>query len=212
MMDLEEEFEPYAQSKSIFRFEGDQERFMAWLQSDAPIEIEVGSGKGLFLRSVAKARPTTKFIGLEIAAKYASMSAKKLCDLGLGNATCFAADAVRVIDEVVPASSLQAVHVYFPDPWWKARHKKRRVLNPRMVEAVDRALKINGEFHFWTDVLDYYESTIEMIAQLVKWDGPKIVEERDAADDMDYHTHFERRTRRNGMPVYRTLYIKPSES
>jgi tRNA (guanine-N7-)-methyltransferase len=205
------EFEPYAQSKTIFRFEEDRTRFEAMLATDTITEIEVGSGKGLFLRSAAAANPSVQFIGLEIAAKYAKLASSKLQAAGMTNADCFCADAVRVIDEVVPAQRLQAVHVYFPDPWWKARHKKRRVVNPRLVEAANRALKPGGSFHFWTDVLDYFESASEMIAgTMPTWAGPILVEERNASDDMDYHTHFERRTRRNGMPVYRTRYDKPA--
>ncbi len=206
--DEEQLAEPYAQAHKIFRFDEDQAKFESILRSESVLEIEVGSGKGLFLRSAAKAKPDVTFVGLEIAVKYAKMSADKLEALGLSNATCFCADGVRVMDEVVPAGRLDGVHVYFPDPWWKARHKKRRVLNERMIVGIDRALRSGGLFHFWTDVLDYYESTIEMIASLTNWNGPQIVEERESADDMDYHTHFERRTRRNGMPVYRALYMK----
>jgi tRNA (guanine-N7-)-methyltransferase len=200
--------EPYAQSQHIFRFPGDQERFAGLLHTDRPIEIEVGSGKGLFLRGAAPVKKDTQFIGLEIAAKYAQSTAEKLRSEGISNAECFCADAVRVIDELIPDASLSAVHVYFPDPWWKARHKKRRVLNPRMIRAIDRALVPGGKLHFWTDVIDYYESTVAMIAELTNWEGPLLVAQREAQDDMDYHTHFERRTRRNGMPVYRTLYLK----
>lgn len=210
VMTAEEEssVEPYAQAHKVFRHSEDEGRFMEWLRSGKRTEIEVGSGKGLFLRSAAPSDTATQFIGLEIAEKYAQSTAEKLEKEGMSNATCFCADGVRVIDELVPANSIAAVHVYFPDPWWKARHKKRRVLNPRMIGAIDRALVPGGKFHFWTDVIDYYESTVAMIAELTNWDGPMLVNERAAADDMDYHTHFERRTRRNGMPVYRTLYTK----
>lgn len=108
----------------------------------------------------------------------------------------------------MPADRLDAVHVYFPDPWWKARHKKRRVLNEAMVQAIERALVPGGTLHFWTDVVDYFESTLELLATQTKLIGPEYIDERAAEHAMDFHTHFERRTRLNGLPVYRSRYRK----
>ena len=58
-----------------------------------------------------------------------------------------------------PTDTLEAVHVYFPDPWWKARHRKRRVLNEAFLADVGRTLRVGGRLHFWTDVQEYYETT-----------------------------------------------------
>ena len=200
---------PYRrQFRKAFLDEADLPRFTALLEGDRPVELEVGSGKGLFLRSAAASSPETQFVGLEIAAKYAAACNAKLTAAGLGNAVCFCADAVLTLDRHVPPARLDAVHVYFPDPWWKARHKKRRVLNETLVAAADRALRPGGKFHFWTDVLDYYESTLELVASQVPWGGPHAVEEQEPVGDMDYRTHFERRTRLGGLPVYRTYWVK----
>ena len=159
------------------------------------VELEVGSGKGLFLIQAAKQNPSTFFVGLEIAAKYAHQAQEKVERQKLVNARFFCADAMQVMAEEVPTNRLKAVHCYFPDPWWKKRHKKRRVLNERMIENIERVIRPGGEFHFWTDVLDYFESTLELIAAHSKLVGPIHVPEPESSHDLDYRTHFERRTR-----------------
>jgi len=186
----------------------DHATFSEWLKTDLPIELEVGSGKGLFLTNAAKRFPDRRFIGLELAAKYALECQARIEKIGMPNAKFFACDAVAVLDQDVADNSLDAIHVYFPDPWWKSRHKKRRVLNEKSLVNIERKLKPSGSLHFWTDVLDYYEGTLELIDQVTKFKGPFFVSEPPAAHDMDYLTHFERRTRRNGLPVYRSRFTK----
>ena len=78
----------------------------------------------------------------------------------------------RLFREWFPAASLAAVHVYFPDPWWKKRHKKRRVLNEEFLRDVERTLVPGGRLHFWTDVEEYFQTTLELIAATVKLTGP----------------------------------------
>jgi len=192
------------------RFYRDEDHavFSEWLKRDRPIELEVGSGKGLFLTNAAKRFPDRRFVGLELAAKYALECQARVEKIGMPNAKFFACDAVAVLDQDVADNSLDAIHVYFPDPWWKSRHKKRRVLNEKSLVNIERKLKPSGALHFWTDVLDYYEGTLELIDQVTKLKGPFFVSQPPAAHDMDYLTHFERRTRRNGLPVYRSRFTK----
>jgi tRNA G46 methylase TrmB len=103
--------------------------FAVWIATEIPIELEIGSGKGLFLTNAAKANPRHRFVGLELAGKYAKDCQAHVEKQGISNAKFFGCDAVEVMDQDVADSSLTAVHVYFPDPWWKSRHKKRRVLS-----------------------------------------------------------------------------------
>jgi len=84
----------------------------------------------------------------------------------------------------------------------------RRVLNEKTLCNIQRTLKPSGTLHFWTDVLDYYEGTLELIDEVTNLKGPFFISEPHAAHDMDYLTHFERRTRRNGLPVYRSRFTK----
>jgi tRNA (guanine-N7-)-methyltransferase len=181
---------------------------------DRPLEIEVGSGKGLFLRRATAANPDHNFLGIEIAFKYARFAAANLLRDGLTNGVVASCDGLKVFRELVPDASLEAVHVYFPDPWWKARHRKRRVLNEAFLTDVGRTLRPGGVLHFWTDVEEYYLSTLEIIDAMraatptLPLDGPHPVEEPESEHDLDFHTHFERRTRKNGEPVYRSQFIK----
>ncbi len=195
-------------ARVYFKKPADQAAFQELMNQTQRIELEVGSGKGLFMIDAAERNPSTYFIGIELASKYCALAQKRLEAKQLQNGRFFDADAVEVMSHDVPDNRLAAVHVYFPDPWWKARHKKRRVLNERMVKAIERALEPNGVLHFWTDVLDYYESTLELLADATKLVGPQFVDEREAEHSMDYRTHFERRTRLNGLPVYRSQFVK----
>jgi tRNA (guanine-N7-)-methyltransferase len=175
---------------------------------DFPLEVEVGSGKGLFLNSAAKQNPAHNFLGVEIAAKYARHAAAKLAKNGYKNAVMLSGDAQRLFIEFLPDESLVAVHVYFPDPWWKKRHHKRRVMNDRFIVEIHRTLIPSGSLHFWTDVRERYDEILELIATQTPFAGPLEVAERQAEHDLDYRTHFERRMRLTDQPVYRAEFRK----
>jgi tRNA (guanine-N7-)-methyltransferase len=174
----------------------------------APLEIEVGSGKGLFLTSAAALRPDHNFLGLEIAAKYARFSAARLAKRELENACMVNGDAQRVFTEILPDQCATAVHVYFPDPWWKKRHRKRRVMNDRFLRQVQRVLEPGGTLHFWTDVEEYFHSALEQVVASTQLTGPLEVAELAPQHDLDFRTHFERRMRLHGEPVYRAEFRK----
>jgi tRNA (guanine-N7-)-methyltransferase len=168
-----------------------------------PLEVELGSGKGLFLSSSGAARPDTNFLGLEVSLKYARHAAARCAKQNLPNTRMAHGDGLRVFREALPDASLAAVHVYHPDPWWKARHKKRRVMNPAFLADVERTLVPGGTLHFWTDVEEYFHTALATIAESTRLVGPLDVAEAD-----DFRTHFERRTRLAGLPVYRTQFQK----
>jgi tRNA (guanine-N7-)-methyltransferase len=178
----------------------------------APLEVEVGSGKGLFLQTAAEARPEHNFLGVELAHKYARFAASRLAKLGLVNAVMVDGDGLRVFRELLPSESLAAVHVYFPDPWWKKRHHKRRVMTEAFIADIARTLEAEGRLHFWTDVEDYFRATLELIAQCRSLAGPLAVPERPAEHDLDFRTHFERRMRLHGEAVYRSEFVKQTAS
>jgi tRNA (guanine-N7-)-methyltransferase len=177
-------------------------------EREAPLEVEVGSGKGLFITAAARTNPQRNFLGIEIARKYARYAAARLAKQNSANTVIICGDALAIFRESIPADSLAAVHVYFPDPWWKKRHKKRRVLNEEFLRDVQRTLVPGGRLHFWTDVEEYFRTTLALIADTVSLHGPLPVTEKPAEHDLDYRTHFERRTRKNEKPVYRAEFEK----
>lgn len=171
-------------------------------------EIEVGSGKGLFLSAAAETDPATDYLGIEIMHKYSRFIAARLARRELANARILHGDAQYFFREWLGDDSVRGVHVYFPDPWWKARHKKRRVMNGPFLRDVQRVLIPGGRLHFWTDVEEYFHTALETIAEATTLAGPFEVREKAADHDLDYRTHFERRMRLHGLPVYRAEFEK----
>ena len=175
---------------------------------DAPVAVDVGCGKGLFVLQAASARPDQNVLGVEVSPKYARLAAYRLARRELTNGAIVCGDAQQLFGQWFSGPQLAEVHVYFPDPWWKKRHHRRRIMNGPFLRDVDCALLPGGRLHFWTDVHDYYCASVELIVAETSLEGQDVAG-RAAAHDMDYQTHFERRTRLAGQPVYRAEFRKP---
>ena len=102
--------------------------------------------------------PQHVFLGIEVSHKYARFTAARLAKRQLTNAKVLDGDAVQIFAERLPAASAIAVHVYFPDPWWKKRHHKRRFLRMDTTDHLSRTLRPTGLLHVATDHVDYWES------------------------------------------------------
>jgi len=180
----------------------------ALFPSPGPVELEVGSGKGLFLATTAAARVETNFLGIEIAFGYARLTAGRLARAALPNARIIHGDAQTLLRDHLPDRSLAAIHVYFPDPWWKARHRKRRVLSATFLAQTGRVLVPRGRLHVWTDVEEYFRESLALAAESGHFAPPVEETVRPADHDLDYRTHFERRTRLAGEPVWRAVLVR----
>ncbi len=176
--------------------------------NDNPVEIEVGFGKGLFLLNAATARPAVNFFGIEIVRKCQLVTATRLALRPLTNVKLACADARPFLAERVPAASVQAMHVYFPDPWWKKRHHKRRLFTPEFATAVGRVLRPDGIFHIVTDVEEYFGVMRQIVADVACFQPVAPTQPTAAENDLDYLTNFERKFRKEGRPIYRAAYVK----
>ena len=174
----------------------------------APLEFEIGSGRGLFITQAAKSTPEHDFLGVEISKKYSRHCAMLIAENRLPNAKMICGDAQAVLRDNISDHSLAAVHIYFPDPWWKRKHRKRRIVNETVIQLVRQKLISGGKLHFWTDVQEYFLAGLQSIANVPGLEGPFEVVEQAAEHDFDYRTHFERRTRLHDQPVYRSLFLK----
>ena len=173
-----------------------------------PLEIEIGSGKGHFVLQHSERNPDRNYLGNEIAKKYARFAAFRVARKQRTNARFASGDGLMMFEKLLPSECCIAVHVYFPDPWWKERHRRRRVLQEQFIKNIERVLQPGGELHFWTDVQEYFEESLGLIAEHSSLEGPMAVEETAAEHDMDYRTHFERRMRLNGHDVFRSRFRK----
>jgi len=175
--------------------------------NENPVEVEIGSGKGLFLANAAAANPGHHFLGIELSRKYAQLAALRLARRQLPNAKLWRGDAGFVMGRLVPAASLRAVHVYFPDPWWKRRHKKRRVFTAELVSSVERALQPGGSLRVASDVEEYFEVIRSLIEANPHFRQQPVSELSDPAYGLDYLTSFERKYRLEGRAIHRADFV-----
>lgn len=188
----------------------EEPRVLVWREvfgNDHPVEIEVGFGKGLFLLTSALGNPEVNFLGIEIMRKYQLFTATRMAKRGLGNVRLAKADARLFLRDRVAPGSVQAVHVYFPDPWWKKRHQKRRVFTPEFASECTRALQIGGRLHITTDVEEYFGVMSELLQHEPRLRrAPPSAFPSVAGEPM--MTNFERKAHEQGTAVHRGAWEK----
>ena len=200
---------PITPLKPWFQTVDDIGKDIRWLEffgNDQPVELDIGCGRGLFLFNAAMTTPATNFVGLEIDYREGRRTATRLMKQQLPNARVIGGDGRVVLTEMIAPGTVQAAHVYFPDPWWKKRHRKRRIFNQEFTGLMARILRPGGFLHHWTDVADYFEMVRGLMDTHSEFTICQPPEQRDAGHDMDYHTSFERKKRKLGLPIYRALW------
>lgn len=177
-----------------------------------PVEVEVGFGKGLFLLTAGQACPTTNFLGIEILRKYQLFTATRLAKRGLHHVRLVKADARDFLRDCIPGASVQALHVYFPDPWWKKRHLKRRVFTAELAQQCERILVPGGRLHVVSDVGAYFGVITDRVAQHTRLQPVPPPQPTEPGHDLDYLTNFERKFRLEGRSIFRAAYEKVAPS
>ncbi|MDX1644260.1 MAG: hypothetical protein R3244_07890 [Thermoanaerobaculia bacterium] len=127
-------------------------------------EIEIGFGRGRYLLDRAAADPTGRFLGIEMAAKYFRLVERRVRRRGLANVALLLGEALYIAGALLPPAFARAVHVYFPDPWPKDRHRKRRLLDHASVDLVLGLLEPGGALYFASDHLEYADEVEEILS------------------------------------------------
>lgn len=168
------------------------------------LEIEIGCGKGLYLVEAARLRPDSDFLGIERAGKWFRLAVQRAHRSGLTNIRLLQADAFDVLARWVPPGSAAAVHVYFPDPWPKQRHGRRRLLQPMLYRLTARALADSGRLFLASDVEPYFHHAVSEIAEL-GWFDPQPWPD-DAPDRIP--TSFAVKYARAGRPLFYARFVR----
>lgn len=167
----------------------------------APLVLEIGSGMGETTAAIAKARPEADFIAVEVHGPGVGSLLNRIVSDKLENLRVIRHDAMEVLERMIPDGALAALHLFFPDPWPKKRHHKRRLVQPEFAALAARKLAPGGLLHAATDWPDYAEHM-----QLV-FTAEVLFEEAEQGFVQRPATKFEKRGRRLGHPI-RDLYFR----
>lgn len=173
---------------------------------ERPVEIEIGPGRGAFLIDRLAARPDVHLLGLEVRRKWAAIVDGRLHARGLApRGRVFAEDARDALRRF-RSRTVSRVFLHFPDPWWKKRHAKRRVVTADLMDEIARLLASGGELFYQSDVVDR-ASDFELLAseRFVPWDETATVGE----NPYGALSNRERRANADGLPVVRLRYRAP---
>ncbi len=170
---------------------------------ERPFELEIGSGKGTFLVQQAGLQPETNFLGIEWAGEFFRYAADRIRRHAMPNVRMLHEDATEVVAHRLPDACCRVVHLYFSDPWPKARHHKRRVVQDASMRAFHRVLEPDGELRLVTDHDDlwaWYEEHAARHADL--FEREDFERPASAGEGEVVGTNFERKFRREGRPFH----------
>nr|WP_223210527.1 tRNA (guanosine(46)-N7)-methyltransferase TrmB [Leptothrix cholodnii] len=175
---------------------------------DAPTVLEIGFGMGTATAQIAQARPELNFLGVEVHAPGVGALLKQIGETGLTNLRIVQHDAVEVLEQMLAPASLAGVHIFFPDPWHKKKHNKRRLIQADFVARLMTRLAPGGYLHCATDWQPYAEQMLEVLSA-----EPGLVNTADGyAPKPDYRplTKFEQRGLRLGHGVWDLVFRRTS--
>jgi len=176
--------------------------------NDNPVVAEIGFGMGKSLVEMAKAAPDKNFIGIEVHTPGVGACLAYAGEEGVTNLRVYCHDAIEVLADCIPKQSLSCMQLFFPDPWHKERHKKRRILQPLFAQDIRASLSIGGIFHMATDWENYAEHMIEVMNIAPGYEN--IATDGDFIERPEHRplTKFEARGHRLGHGVWDMMYKK----
>ena len=173
------------------------------------VYIEIGSGKGTFLIRQARLQPETDFIGVEWANKYYRHSVDRTGRWNLNNVRIIRTEAAKFIRDHLSAESIDCFHIYFPDPWPKKKHHKRRFIKPENLLFMTRALKLNGTIRIATDHRGYFDHICQSTAACSRFlKETDFVPAAGTEEGELVGTNFERKYIREGRDIYKIAVRK----
>jgi len=173
---------------------------------EAPVTLEIGFGMGFSIIEMAENMPERDFVGIEIHTPGIAQLVYEAGSRKLDNVRVFDGDALLLLEHHVPDASLDTVQLFFPDPWQKAKHYKRRLVQAENAELIRRKLKVGGIFHMATDWSNYAEWMLEVMEAQPGYEnraGKGQYSERPASRPL---TKFEERGKKMGHGVWDLLY------
>lgn len=174
----------------------------------APRILEIGFGNGDSLAEIARHHPDNDYIGIEVHRPGVGHLLMKIEELGLSNLRVMCADAVEVLEQQIPDGSLDGLYLFFPDPWHKKRHHKRRQVQPSWAQLVRRKLKCGGRLHMATDWQHYAEHMLEVLTAAEGFENTSPSGNYVPKPDYRPETKFERRGQRLGHGVWDLVFEK----
>src|SRR5581483_605337 len=169
----------------------------------APLEVELGSGDGSFLVNYARLHPDHNFLGVERLLGRLRKLDRKSRRAGLTNIRCLRIESSYLVEYLLPPQSVTAIHIYFPDPWPKRKHRKNRLVNTRFTEIAHRALVPDGRVYLRTDDTDYFAQMTSVFAANSSFQPVETPPELAAVV-----TDFERGFQTRGVATQRAAYAK----
>jgi len=172
---------------------------------DRPLEFEIGSGKGTFLLQQAELEPATNFLGIEWAREFWLYATDRCRRRGLENVRTLNTDAADFLKWRVPSAIVRVIHLYFPDPWPKTRHHRRRIVQELFLEQCHRVLVEAGELRIVTDHEEYWawmQDRFVWASQRALFEVLPFTSPSSAVDGEVVGTNFERKYRREGRPFH----------
>jgi len=170
-----------------------------------PVEIEIGCGKGAFLLAYATLHSDTSLLGIERQLRWVRQIEARLARAPLDNVRVLYADAAFVVSRLVRDASVRAYHLYFPDPWWKRRHEKRRFVQGELVHHLFRTLEPGGALYLATDVRERFAA---MVGELSR--SPfEVTIARQPTPRGRPLTNFERKYQAERRGLYYATFAKP---
>jgi tRNA (guanine-N7-)-methyltransferase len=175
---------------------------------DAPLELEIGPGRGHFALDHAGANPGIDLVAIETRRSDCELIRARARKRGLRNLIVVQGDAKLLVPRLFAPASLSALHVQFPDPWWKKRHQKRRLVDVELAASMRDLLREGGAVDFRTDVQAYARAAVQTWeeAGFVNAAGPGQLWK----DEPEVLSTRERRYAKTGQPVYRARFVNPA--